>query len=606
MKDVLWQSGFDPAFLERGRQYYRSGAVQKIVRDRAHNCFTATVLGTEIYDVCIWPDTQTGDVHHMECSCPYAQEHTRCKHMAAVLFAIDAVGEENIPDTDASAENTAPPKTTGTEPGGTPLTVQKEWRDFFTPTALKKAEEIVQRKQLHDFFCNDISARAAIITSAKQYTVRIMYAPNHYYAQWNPKLFLCDCGSKQSKVVYLPNKTIRYPSCPHQAALLLYWEQQRGPWQFTEPPEIMQKRLQKERKAQEAKERKERINREKALRRKLLAKAEKKVVPASEFFPGNTPGGIYFDVKKAISSMRTNPYYIDRAKALLADGDIQTEAPSLDYGADGQQILSATAKIGDEIDCCTASVQLGREELVRHQCSCNQRFYYYDYFHDPTLCEHELVLLTRLRETIAQENPGDATDRAADDFFRELDAAASAAEDKAVSEVPAEKAPCIELTPRIAVSGAEVKYSFRIGFVGGKQIILKGFRDFLQAVEEEQSVALSKTLTLDFSKMDFTQTSLPWLSFIQRKVGETDEVNDRRSRRNYYSPSLSVKMQDSLLGATLDRFYDLAEGTSCEYQNKDACIDCTIRVGHMPLRIALSSARIADAVSAATFSMRTV
>ena len=535
---------------------------------------------------------QTGGVHHMECSCPYAQEHTHCKHMAAVLFELDAVGEEKIPYLDASEETGAQPNSTDAELTGTPLTVQKEWRDFFTPTVLKKGEEIVQRKQLHNFSCDDISARAVILTSAKQYAVHIMHAPDRYNAQWNPKFFLCDCGSKQSKVVYLQNKTIRYPSCPHQAALLLYWEQQRGPWQFTEPPEVMQKRLQKERKAQEAKKCKERIEREKVHRRELLKEAENKLIPALQFFPDSTSNGIYFDVKKAVARMQTNPYYIERAAALLTDGDIQMEAPSLDYGTDGQRILSAQARIGDEIDCHTASVQLDRECIVHHHCSCNTRYYFY--VSSPTLCDHELVLLTQLQAYIARENPGDATDRAADNFFRELDAAVSAAEDKAVSETPAEKTPCVVLTPRITVSGGEIKYSFRVGLAGGKQFILKGFRDFLQAVEEDQSVALSKALTLDFSTIDFTQDSLPWLSFIQRKVGETDEVNGRLSGRSYYTPSLSVRTQDTLIGATLDRFYDLAEGTSCEYQNKDAGIDGTVRVGHMPLRIALSSARIAD------------
>ena len=591
MKNALWKSAFSQTLLNRGRQYYRSGSVLETLWDPEHDCFRALVIGSNVYNVSIWKDVQTGGVHHMECSCPYAQDHICCKHMAAVLFELYSVDEEKIPYLDASEETGAQANSTDAEPTGTPLTVQKDWRDFFTPTVLKKGEEIVQRKQLHDFSCNDTSARAVILTTQKQYTVRIMSAPNRYESQWNPNFFLCDCGSKQPKIVYVPGKRIRYLSCPHQAALLLYWEQQRGPWQFAEPPEIMQKRLQKEREAQEAKKRKERIEREKARRRTLLKDAEKKPVSALSFFPGKTPAGIYFDIKKAVSSMRTNPYYIERANALLANGEIQMEPPLLDYGADGQQNLSAKARIGDEIDCHTASVQINRTNLVRHQCTCSNRYYY---GFNPVLCEHELVLLTRLQEHIAQKNPGDATDRAADTFFRELDADACAAEEKAVPESPVEKTSCIELTPRITVSDGDVKYSFRVGLTGRKSIILKGFRDFLQAVEEEQSIALSKTLTLDFAKMDFTETSLPWLSFVQRKIGETDEVNGRLSRRSYFTPSLSVKMQDLLLGATLDRFYDLAEGTSCEYQNKDAGIDGIIRVGHTPLRIALSSARIAD------------
>ena len=141
MKDSLWQLAFSPKLLDRGREYYRSGAVDEIFRNSEQDCLTALVFGSKVYNVNIWMDMQTGNVHHMECSCPYAQEHTHCKHMAAVLFALDAVGEENIPDTKASTESGAQPNSTDAELTGTPLTVQKEWRDFFTPTVLKSARK---------------------------------------------------------------------------------------------------------------------------------------------------------------------------------------------------------------------------------------------------------------------------------------------------------------------------------------------------------------------------------------------------------------------------------------------------------------------------------
>ena len=80
-----WQELFQPWILERGRNYCISGCVTELKRDR--DCIRAAVLGTQEYEVDILLDG--GEVVEMNCTCPYAEEGASCKHMAAVLFALE-------------------------------------------------------------------------------------------------------------------------------------------------------------------------------------------------------------------------------------------------------------------------------------------------------------------------------------------------------------------------------------------------------------------------------------------------------------------------------------------------------------------------------------
>jgi len=71
---------FGGQYLERGRDYYKEGAVKNVLKEG--NLVTANVQGNSLYRVSI--DLKTKD---MECSCPC---DFNCKHMAAVLYALRA------------------------------------------------------------------------------------------------------------------------------------------------------------------------------------------------------------------------------------------------------------------------------------------------------------------------------------------------------------------------------------------------------------------------------------------------------------------------------------------------------------------------------------
>ena len=82
---MKWEHLFKSHILERGYDYYTSGAVTELETDK--DAVYATVCGTEDYKVSI--HLNDDKIDYMYCSCPYAADDNNCKHMAAVLYAYE-------------------------------------------------------------------------------------------------------------------------------------------------------------------------------------------------------------------------------------------------------------------------------------------------------------------------------------------------------------------------------------------------------------------------------------------------------------------------------------------------------------------------------------
>ena len=89
MKKAEWKNYFAPQILKRGYDYYRSGYVMSVFDNDAESCIEAEVSGTENYSVNIYFDVSQKNIVDMYCDCPYAEDGSHCKHMAAVLYAVD-------------------------------------------------------------------------------------------------------------------------------------------------------------------------------------------------------------------------------------------------------------------------------------------------------------------------------------------------------------------------------------------------------------------------------------------------------------------------------------------------------------------------------------
>jgi hypothetical protein len=83
---MKWERLFSTQVLERGLKYWSDGAIRQIVGN--NGSYSAVVSGGDDYEVTITKNSQ-GDVEDMNCDCPHAEDGNNCKHMAAVLYALD-------------------------------------------------------------------------------------------------------------------------------------------------------------------------------------------------------------------------------------------------------------------------------------------------------------------------------------------------------------------------------------------------------------------------------------------------------------------------------------------------------------------------------------
>lgn len=80
-----WRNLFKPWILERGQEYFECGQVTELENDG--DLVRAEVCGSQDYHVEIRRSGKR--VERMSCDCPYADKDENCKHMAAVLFALE-------------------------------------------------------------------------------------------------------------------------------------------------------------------------------------------------------------------------------------------------------------------------------------------------------------------------------------------------------------------------------------------------------------------------------------------------------------------------------------------------------------------------------------
>ena len=97
-----WKNLFSKTILDRGRKYYNWGAVDDI-RIENGQC-DAIVTGSKKYQVSVWKKAnyQLG----MSCTCPYAKDGGRCKHMAAVCYELNDMFRGDVSWSELSLQGT--------------------------------------------------------------------------------------------------------------------------------------------------------------------------------------------------------------------------------------------------------------------------------------------------------------------------------------------------------------------------------------------------------------------------------------------------------------------------------------------------------------------
>lgn len=99
--NIQWGHLFSKSVLDRGWQYYCDDSVLDV--SRHGNRYEAYVIGGDFYQVEI--TLKDSGIGRMRCGCPYAAEGHNCKHMAAVLYKLESIGELDTDDVKASGSS---------------------------------------------------------------------------------------------------------------------------------------------------------------------------------------------------------------------------------------------------------------------------------------------------------------------------------------------------------------------------------------------------------------------------------------------------------------------------------------------------------------------
>ena len=82
---MIWRNQFSQSILIRGLDYFRRKKVVSL--KRIGDIFTASVLGSRLYSVTV--QEKDGALYSANCDCPHCRSGYYCKHIAAVLFAVE-------------------------------------------------------------------------------------------------------------------------------------------------------------------------------------------------------------------------------------------------------------------------------------------------------------------------------------------------------------------------------------------------------------------------------------------------------------------------------------------------------------------------------------
>ena len=147
---VYWREYFAPWILERGYDYYLDGQVTDVTE--VEHGYTGTVSGSDDYTVQIQNIdelfTDDDDEIYMYCTCPHADSGANCKHMAALLYAIEASGNKTV---NISGYN----KTTSDHTNDNSMKLLQETIDTLSPKVI--------RSELQKLLESDENLRASFL-----------------------------------------------------------------------------------------------------------------------------------------------------------------------------------------------------------------------------------------------------------------------------------------------------------------------------------------------------------------------------------------------------------------------------------------------------------
>ena len=188
-------------------------------------------------------------------------------------------------------------------------------------------------------------------------------------------------------------------------------------------------------------------------------------------------------------------------------------------------------------------------------------------------CVYSSALLDLTEKYLSDYSIGDATDRAGNRFlssFKKERERSRRAKRMAIMSGIDRQNEGIELVPRLIKNNYSLELGFRIG--NSKKFLIKNFSDFCEHVRNAENAMYGTKTEISHDPDDFTPEARDWLRLIMRIVQEDSQQYERMRE---LSKGLLRKPKNSVLllyGWRLDKFWNIMNGRSVEYEDKDKVV----------------------------------
>ena len=276
----------------------------------------------------------------------------------------------------------------------------------------------------------------------------------------------------------------------------------------------------------------------------------------------------YFRPEVIRNAMKFSKAVQSEAEKVIRNGKLRLDEVGTGYNQMTREILGQTSFSCEEDGIeFPVYVQFARDELLSLQCHCPEcRMNYYGWYYSKNqFCKYKAGALLETERILKDQNIGDATDYSGK---RVLSSFSNKRMTKFVSDMEAEPKN-LRLVPRLVMKDGKLTLTFKVG--ENKLFVVKKLNEFCENVKNASTAVYGSSTNINHNIENFTEESRKWIHFINQVVRDENAFARRMMEsRNYYSyQKQDVGGSVDLYGWRLDEFYNQMGGEPVEYENRD-------------------------------------
>lgn len=544
-----WKERFDEASLEWGKKACMNRKVVDL--SRTEKGYSAAVLERQRVEVVI--KMSDDDISRMNCQCAIAKSGKNCRHMAAVLYAIDMRKEaekRRIEEEKASEEQKR------LEEERAAKRLAREQRKA------KKAQQDEERKKIAEQRREKEAERIRAEEARKE---EIRNKKKEEAKRREEKRRQEEEGKRRAE-------ELKKEEEKRKAEELRKAEEERLAEELRRKEE---QRLAEERMLAEVKKRQQERARRQMLKKDYETlgnpwhddseemdseKAQKRMNALENYS--------YFRPEVIRNAIKFSKAEQSEAEKVIRNGKLRLDEIGTGYNQMTREILGQISFRCEEDGIeFPVYVQFDRDKLLSVQCQCPEcRMDYYGWYYSKNqFCRYKAGALLETERILKDQNIGDATDYSGK---RVLSSFSNKRMTKFVADMESDPKN-LRLVPRLVMKDGKLTLTFKVG--ENKLFVVKKLNEFCENVKNAATAVYGSSTDINHNIENFTEESRKWIHFVNQIVRDENAFARRMMEsRNYYSyQKQDVGGSVDLYGWRLDEFYNQMGGEPVEYENRD-------------------------------------